>query len=42
MLNNTTYTMTRDKEIYSIIPTSSEDAKESSMSSIGNIGKKKN
>jgi hypothetical protein len=42
MLNNTIYTITRDKEKYSIIPTSGEGAKESSMPSIGNIGKKKN
>jgi hypothetical protein len=41
MLNNTIYTITRDKEKYSIIPTSSEGAKENSLPSIGNIGKKK-
>lgn len=40
MLNNTIYTITRDKEKYSIIPTSIDGAKESAMPSLGKFGKK--
>ena len=40
MLNNPIYTITRDKEKYSIIPTFIDGAKESTMPSLGKFGKK--
>ena len=42
MLNNTIYTITRDKEKYSIIPTFIDGAKESTIPSLGKFGRRTN